>query len=290
MQPFILFWTRVRRPLFDFVLWLAALALGCQHPPPTPVSVQQTGHLNPAVARKAESDLRTASALPAPPLAPVAPQVLAHGRRDLPYVALTFDACSTRDVSKYDERVTRELIAAQVPVTIFLGGSWAREEAAHVRELASVPIFELGNHSYTHPHMTAIKSDERIRLEIERTQAQIFDLTGIQPKLFRPPYGEYDQRVVRIAAELGLTTVEYDVASGDPDAHATKERLIEWVLRKARPGSIILMHINHRSFHTSEALPDIIFGLRAKGFELVTVGRLLAESHALGSPVVLREP
>jgi peptidoglycan/xylan/chitin deacetylase (PgdA/CDA1 family) len=183
-----------------------------------------------------------------------------------------------------------ELIAANVPATIFLGGSWAREEAAHVRELASFPLFELGNHSYTHPHMTAIKSEERIRLEIERTQAQIFELTGVQPKLFRPPYGEYDQRVVRIAAELGLTTVEYDLASGDPDAHATKERLTEWVLHKARPGSIIVMHINHRSFHTSEALPGIISGLRAKGFELVTVGRLLADTHGGEAPVVLREP
>jgi peptidoglycan/xylan/chitin deacetylase (PgdA/CDA1 family) len=252
--------------------------------------VQQTGHLSQAVALKAESDLRTASASPAPPLPPVAPQVLAHGRRDLPHVALTFDACSTRDVSQYDQRVTQELIAAKVPATIFLGGSWAREEAAHVREIASVPLFELGNHSYTHPHLTAIKSEERIRLEIERTQAQIYDLTGVQPKLFRPPYGEYDQRVVRIAAELGLTTIEYDVASGDPDAHATKERLTDWVLRKARPGSIIVMHINHRRFHTSEALPEIISGLRAKGFELVTVGRLLADSHGSGTPVVLREP
>ncbi len=276
------------RRFLQFVLWVS-LALACQHPSPAPVLVQQTGHLNQGVALKAESDLRTASAWPAPPLPPVAPQVLAHGRRDLPHVALTFDACSTRDVSQYDQRVTRELIAAKVPATIFLGGSWAREEAAHVREIASVPLFELGNHSYTHPHLTAIKSEERIRLEIERTQAEIYDLTGVEPKLFRPPYGEYDQRVVRIAAELGLTTVEYDVASGDPDAHATKERLIDWVLRKARPGSIIVMHINHRRFHTSEALPGIISGLRAKGFELVTVGQLLADSHGL-APVVLREP
>jgi peptidoglycan-N-acetylglucosamine deacetylase len=288
MRLFILFLAHVRRFL-DFVLSVS-VAHACQHPPPAPVPAQQTGHLSQAVALKAESDLRAASSSPAPPLPPVAPQVLAHGRRDLPLVALTFDACSTRDVSQYDQRVTRELIAAKVPATIFLGGSWAREEADHVREIASVPVFELGNHSYTHPHMTAIKSEERIRLEIERTQAQIYDLTGVQPKLFRPPYGEYDQRVVRIAAELGLTTVEYDVASGDPDAHATKERLIEWVLRKARPGSIIVMHINHRRFHTSEALPDIISGLRAKGFELVTVGRLLADTHGLGTSVVLREP
>jgi peptidoglycan/xylan/chitin deacetylase (PgdA/CDA1 family) len=242
------------------------------------------------VAIKAEAQLGAATSPPAPPLPLVAPQVLAHGSRNRPMVALTFDACSTRDVSQYDEPVTRALIAANAPATIFLGGRWAKEEAAHVRELAANPLFELGNHTYTHPHLTAIQSEDRIRLEIERTQAEIHELTGIQPRLFRPPYGEYDQRVVRIASEEGLRTIEYDVASGDPDAHATKERLVEWVLRKARPGSIIVMHINHMRFHTAEALPGIISGLRAKGLELVTVGRLLAESDRVERPVVFRKP
>ncbi len=64
---------------------------------------------------------------------------------------------------------------------------------------------------------------------------------------------------------------------------------MEWVLRKAQPGSIVVMHINHRKFHTSEALPGIIQGLRAKGYELVTVGRLLSDTHSGESPVVLLE-
>jgi len=242
------------------------------------------------MAAKAQSQLGAATSPPAPGLPSVVPEVLAHGSRNRPLVALTFDACSTRDVSQYDERVTRALVAANAPATIFLGGRWAKEEAAHARELAANPLFELGNHTYTHPHLTAIQSEDRIRLEIERTQAEIHELTGIQARLFRPPYGEYDQRVVRIAAQEGLKTIEYDLASGDPDAHATKERLVEWVLRKARPGSIIVMHINHLRFHTSEALPSIISGLRAKGFELVTVGRLLAESERLERPVVFRKP
>src|SRR5262249_36818622 len=157
-----------------------------------------------------------------------------------------FDACSTRDVSRYDERITRELIESQTPATIFLGGSWAKEEASHVKELAASPLFELANHSYTHPHMTAIADEQRLRRELLRTQAEIRALTGRQPNLFRPPYGEYNDRLVKVAAELGLLTIEYDLASGDPDKHATKEHLIDWVLRKAQPGSIIVMHINHR--------------------------------------------
>jgi peptidoglycan/xylan/chitin deacetylase (PgdA/CDA1 family) len=215
---------------------------------------------------------------PAKPLPKVIGEVVSHGPRADNAVALTFDACSTRDVSKYDARITKELIASNTPATIFIGGSWAREEPQHVKELAANPLFELGNHSYSHPHMTKA-SAARVRRELLDTQAELFALTGKQPTLFRPPYGEYDDKLVKEAAEAGLITIEYDLASGDPDQHATKERLIEWVLRKARPGSIIVMHINHTRFHTSEALPGIIAGLKAKGLTPVKVSELIAEAH-----------
>jgi peptidoglycan/xylan/chitin deacetylase (PgdA/CDA1 family) len=263
-----------------------ALLVACA---PQTKRLAETGHANPERAEKAEHDLATATAPPAAALPPVTPEVVAHGRRDRKEIALTFDACSTRDVSRYDERVTRELLAAHAPATIFLGGSWAKEEPAQVKELASHPQFELGNHTYTHPHLPKLKDDARIRAELSRTQAEVKALTGQTPRFFRPPYGEYDDRVVRIAAELGLTTVEYDLPSGDPDAHATKEKLVHWVLSQAKPGSIVVMHINHVRFHTAEALPDIIDGLRKRGFNLVTVGQLVGELHP-GVPAVGATP
>src|SRR5215831_16226353 len=260
--------------------WLLVVMAGCTRATvglsPKP---EVSGHLTAEREGKAEKDLAAATRAPPPPLPPVLPEVVFHGPRDEKRIALTFDACSTRDVSKYDERITQELIAARAPATIFLGGSWAAEEPEHVKQLSANPLFELGNHSYTHPHMAAITDEVRIRRELQRTQAEITRLTGATPKLFRPPYGEYNDRLVKIAAELGLTTVEYDLASGDPDQHATKDRLVHWVLSRAQPGSIIVMHINHRRFHTAEALPDIISGLRARGFELVPVGELIGRTH-----------
>jgi peptidoglycan-N-acetylglucosamine deacetylase len=246
------------------------------------VSVPSNGHETEAAALKAEAQLKAASAAPAPALEPVEAELIAHGPRGERRVALTFDACTTRNVSQYDARITRELVAAKAKATIFLGGGWAKEEAAHVRELAANPLFELGNHSYTHPHMAAIADGGRLEEELMKTQSEVFELTGRTPRLFRPPYGEYNDRLVKAAARVGLTTVEYDLPSGDPDQHATKERLVEWVLRRARPGSIIVMHVNHVKFHTAEALPGIIEGLRDGGYELVTVGELLREEHALG--------
>jgi peptidoglycan/xylan/chitin deacetylase (PgdA/CDA1 family) len=238
-----------------------------------------SGHPTAEAAERATRDLATAASAPAPTLPSTTPEVVSHGRRDRKEVALTFDACSTRDMSKYDARVTHALLATGTPATIFLGGSWAREETAQVRELARHPQFELANHTYTHPHLPLVKDEARIREELVKTQAEIHALTGQTPRWFRPPYGEYDQRVVRIAAELGLTTVEYDLPSGDPDAHATKEKLIAWVLARVQPGSIVVMHINHTRFHTAEALPGIIEGLRKRGYSLVTVGQLISELH-----------
>jgi peptidoglycan-N-acetylglucosamine deacetylase len=209
-----------------------------------------------------------------PPLDPVDPQVTAHGPRSERRLALTFDACATRVPSHYDSLVTKVLVETGTHATIFLGGKWMEEEQEQTRDLASHPQFELANHTFLHPHLKSV-SDERIREELEQTEAVLYTLTGRQATYFRPPYGEYDERCVRIAAALGLHTIEFDLASGDPDVHATREKLIEYVTTKARNGSIIVMHINHRGWHTAEALPEIIRRLRARGFELVTVGELL---------------
>lgn len=210
-----------------------------------------------------------------PRLPPKSPVVVLHGRRDRKVIALTFDACSTRKPSHYDERITKILVETQTPATLFLGGKWMEEELEQTKHLASIPYFEIGNHTFLHPHLPKM-SDDRIRQELMWTQQLLFSLTGRQPTLFRPPYGEFDERVIRIAASMGLTVIQFDLASGDPDSSITKQRLIEYVSSMAKNGSIIVMHINQRGWHTTEALPDIISRLRKRGFTFVTVSELLS--------------
>jgi peptidoglycan/xylan/chitin deacetylase (PgdA/CDA1 family) len=209
-----------------------------------------------------------------PPITRVSAEVVSRPEKAGRKVALTFDACSTLDRSFYDERVIAALRAARAPATLFVSGRWAETHVAQVRALAREPLFEIANHSYIHPHMTEV-SPERQREELLWTQQILLSLTGKLPRFFRPPYGELDAEVAQVAAEAGLRTVEYDFPSGDPDKHITKERLIAWVLAKARPGSIVVMHMNRHGWHTAEALPEILSGLRAKGFTLATVGELV---------------
>jgi len=209
-----------------------------------------------------------------PPASPLKPQVVFHGDRRMKRVALTFDACATQAPSGYDDALIQVLVETRTPATLFLGGKWMLDHPEETRKLAAVDRFELGNHSFLHPHITRIP-EERVRQELEWTQMVIYSLTGRRASLFRPPYGEYDERSLRIAAELGFTTVQFDLTSGDPDPGASKDRLVSSVAAGARNGSIVVMHMNGRGRHTAQALPAIIDELRRKGFVLVTVGDLI---------------
>jgi peptidoglycan/xylan/chitin deacetylase (PgdA/CDA1 family) len=209
-----------------------------------------------------------------PPAAAVKPQVFFRGDRSRKRVALTFDACATKTASGYDEAVIRVLIETRTPATLFLGGKWMLEHPDQTRRLAAIDLFEIGNHSFLHPHMTRIP-DDQVRQELDWTQIVMYSLTGRQASLYRPPYGEHDERVSRIAAEAGLTTVQFDLASGDPDPGASRERLVRSVTAGARNGSIVIMHMNGRGWNTAAALPDIIGELRRQGFSLVTAGEMV---------------
>jgi peptidoglycan/xylan/chitin deacetylase (PgdA/CDA1 family) len=201
-------------------------------------------------------------------------RIISNGSRREPRIALTFDACATKTKSGYDERIIHVLVASRIPATLFLGGKWMAEHPDATRFLASQDHFELGNHSFLHPHLLTLP-DEWVRQELASTQVVMYSLTGRQALHFRAPYVEVDERIARIAAQMGLTTVQYDLASGDPDPGATVERLVKTVPQRARNGSIIVMHMNGRGRHTAEALPAIIDDLHRRGFALTTVGELL---------------
>jgi peptidoglycan/xylan/chitin deacetylase (PgdA/CDA1 family) len=251
------------------VLLLAAILGACATPPPKPL------HDEKAEGKPLPYEPPEVERAEPPVLAPVAPRVVVRGARKIKVVALTFDACATSDKpSQYDARIAAILQDMQVPATLFLGGKWMEERPEETRYLASIPLFELGNHTFLHPHMTKV-SDQRVRDELQWTQESMYALTGRQATLFRAPYGEVDPRVAKLVAEAGMTTVQFDLPSGDPDPRATKEKLVEYVTSMAKNGSIVVMHINGNGRHTAHALPRIIKRLRKRGFELVTVSELL---------------
>jgi len=198
------------------------------------------------------------------------------------YVALTFDACaSCHQVPGFDRRVRDALVQADAPATIFLGGLWAEEEIGWTAELAACPSFELGNHSWSHPHMTRVSVD-RARAEIALADRVTSELTGRAAPLFRPPFGDVDASVVETAGQCGMHTILYDDVTGDPDPALAPDAIVRAVVASAKPGSIVIGHINGRGVHTAELLPALIAGLRARNLTLTTVGDLLTRQDAHG--------
>jgi enterochelin esterase-like enzyme/peptidoglycan/xylan/chitin deacetylase (PgdA/CDA1 family) len=211
------------------------------------------------------------------------------------WVALTFDADMThqmlallrdgRQRTWYDRRIVDELVATRTPATIFLTGLWARTYPGVVRRLARSPLFELENHSYDHAAwespcygLPTVAGDVAKRREVLDTARIVRQLTGRAPQLFRFPGGCHDVADGRLVRALGERAVDWDVVSGD--AYLRSAAAVERsVLDQVRDGSIVVMHLvgAPNAPATADALRALIPQLRARGFELVTVQRLLAE-------------
>lgn len=188
-------------------------------------------------------------------------------------VALTFDAgANAAGVAS----IVRTLEDQRVPGTFFLTGSWVRTFPQQAREIAS--RYPVGNHTLSHPMLTKL-SDVQVRAQVSQAESAIVDVTGRTARpLFRFPYGDADARVLRDVNELGYVAVRWTVdtlgwkgTSGGMTAAAVRGR----VLRGARPGMIVLMHVGShpqdRTTLDADALPEVITQLRARGYTFVTL-------------------
>lgn len=209
--------------------------------------------------------------------------MLFHGPRSEKKLALTFDACPSSTRGGFDELIVHTLIDSGVPATFFFSGRWLEKHRMQAKKLASISFFEFGNHSFMHRHMTTM-TDSGLRSDLRRAESLLKRVTGGSARLFRPPYAELDTRLVNAASDLGLTTVMYDLASGDPDSTISPHRLARYVTATARNGSIIVMHVNGRGWHTAEVLPEIIQALRRKGYSFVKVSELLEAEKKSSHP------
>ena len=201
--------------------------------------------------------------------------LLTHGNRRRPQVALTFDLCETKTKpAGFDPAIVAILQEKQAAATFFAGGLWLQDHPREAQLLTSEPRFELGNHSWSHPDLRQADA-ATITDEINRTEKLLTALTGRSSRLFRLPFGYYDERVLKTIAASGVRIIQWDVVTGDPDRHVLAADIVAAVKHGARNGSIIIMHANGRGWHTAEALPQVIDLLRQRGFELVTVSQLL---------------
>jgi len=155
--------------------------------------------------------------------------------------------------------------------TFFIVGVWAEKYPDMVKLMAERG-HELASHGYGHLHMNSIP-EEKIAEEITRCSEVLEKLAGQKVKLFRPPYGEYNSKVVKTAKNLGYHTIQWDVDSLDWKKEMTRENIFSRVVKRTGKGSILLFH--NDTPHTRDVLSDILEALTESGFDFVTVSDLL---------------
>ncbi len=194
-------------------------------------------------------------------------------------IALTFDACGTKLGDGYDAELIDFLKKEKIPATMFFTGLWIDANPAIFKQLASDTLFEIENHGLNHkPCASAGETEYGIKGtlnigqavdEIELNNRKIKSITGRRPKFFRSPTAFADETCVKVAGQLGITVISYDVLSGDAVPKTPENILVGNILKNAKDGAIVIMHMNHPQWYTYEALQKVIPELRKQGYTFV---------------------
>ncbi len=193
-------------------------------------------------------------------------------------VALTFDAGANADAVP---SIRATLTARHARATFFLTGSFVRMFPRKSAQIGAEYL--VGNHTNTHPDLTTLTDDE-VRAQVRRAQARILARTGQDPRrFFRFPFGATNAHLVGLLNDLCYVPFRWTVDTlgwKGTSGGMTADTVLARVLAAVRPGAIVLMHVgsnpNDGSTLDADALPRVIRQLRARGYTLVQLSRVLA--------------
>ncbi|MBQ4630238.1 MAG: polysaccharide deacetylase family protein [Clostridia bacterium] len=185
--------------------------------------------------------------------------------------AISFDAAWGNEDT---EKLIEILDEYDVKTTFFVVGSWVDKYPESVKALHDAG-HEIMNHSDTHPHMTKISADA-MKTEIEKCDTKIESITGEKPFLFRPPYGDYNSKVIETLAECGHYTVQWSVDSLDWK-DLTADEICTRVTEKIHPGAIVLFH--NAAKNTPDALPKILGYMKENNYKVVPVSDIIHKDN-----------
>ncbi|MEG0995364.1 MAG: polysaccharide deacetylase family protein [Clostridia bacterium] len=197
-------------------------------------------------------------------------------KRDLPIynvergdkvVSISFDASWGADKTI---DILDILDGHNVKTTFFLVGSWVDKFPEMVTEI-SARGHEIGNHSDTHPHMSQL-GEKAIKDELRMMSDKVETLTDVRPTLFRPPYGDYNDRVVQVARVEGYQTVQWSIDSLDWKDRGTAD-IIKQCTHRVDNGDIVLFHNDSKDI--VNALPTVIKHYQGLGYQIIPVSQIL---------------
>src|SRR6266536_3062789 len=197
---------------------------------------------------------------------------LGRGSKQL---ALTFDDGPN---DPHTLRLLEVLAKHDARATFFMIGRYVRERPDIAREVARAG-HAVGNHTFTHP-LLIFESAAETRAQLLDCRATLQDAIAEHSNLFRPPFGGRRPATLRIARELGLETIMWNVTGYDWNAPPAVE-IEKRVARQMRGGDVILLHDGgHRAMgadrtQTVIATNSLIRRYKDEGYELVTVAAMM---------------
>lgn len=182
-------------------------------------------------------------------------------------VAISFDAAWGADKTTQIMDVCEQY---GVNATFFLVGFWVEDYPDVAKNIADRG-FEIGLHSSTHPDMCNL-SAEQMGLELSKNQQIIQSVCGVQAKLFRPPYGSYNNELMDTCRSMGIIPIQWNVDSLDWKGLSGGD-IAGRVCERSKPGSIVLFHNNSDNIITGLKL--VLEYYKNNNYKVVPVGELI---------------
>lgn len=204
------------------------------------------------------------------------PIAIAGTRTEHKVVALTFDHSWG---NKFTPSILDTLKQNNLKVTFFIMGPWAKK-FPEVAQRMVADGHEIASHGYRHENYGDM-TPEWVKDDIQKSHALIKEVTGVEPTLIRPPNGHYSQKSLKATDELGYKTIIWNVDSLDWK-NPGRDVIIDRVMKRIKPGAIILMHASDTPVQTAEALPILLQKIKAEGYQVITVGELLSKYSESG--------
>ncbi|MDO8663045.1 MAG: polysaccharide deacetylase family protein [Candidatus Omnitrophota bacterium] len=192
-------------------------------------------------------------------------------------VALTFDDGPS---PVWTPKILDELNKEGVKATFFMLGAHVEKYPA-VAERVAKEGHEIGNHTYDH-HVLIYYKPEELKDEINHAERVIKNVTGVTPKYFRPPKAWLTQKEKVIIGRMGYKVILWSLNSKDWVTFHDKQ-ITSYILRRIRPGDIILFHDSGGAFTTEggdraqtvKTISRLVRKLRERGYKFVTISELL---------------
>lgn len=190
---------------------------------------------------------------------------ISRGNPNKKQIIFTFDAgAGTNSAQKILEVAKKH----NVKITFFITGKFAERNPELIKQIAA-DGHEIFNHTYSHPHLPQL-TGEQIKEELNQTEQVISNLTSATTKpYFRPPYKDRDERVLKIAQELGYQSAVWTIDALDWLPDKTEEEVKQKILGNLKNGAIILMHVGDNI--TGDILDEVFTNIENQGYKIVNL-------------------